>query len=477
MAVSIRTIVNSIDSRGFTGSSGPQGPQGFTGSLGYTGSIGNTGAQGQSAGYRYQFSTSILTNEDPLQGFFRFNSTTPASITQISIDLLNVGGSDLTNVIDSWDDANSVVKGYLIIDSNAAEDTTLFVFALNTITVQTGYRQLNVTYLSGATLPAASELCVIRFYRTGDIGYTGSASTVVGYSGSRGFSGSVGPQGFTGSASTALGPTGFTGSIGAGFAGSASTIAGPTGFTGSVGAGFTGSASTAAGLTGFTGSEGAGFTGSQGDFGFVGSQGASSITLLGFQPYKSTIPVAAVIGQGTIQFDAIDIGADVNMDRVVFPIQVVSTNSNPGNVNLTVDVGVYTRNGSTLSSLHATRYLTTVSLSTAASNIYAGQRNLTIPWTTTLAGGEYVFAFRSSTTAATAARITISNMVASMINSTMSGVMFEASNASAQRTLGLGIYSVASASIPGTVAYSQMLGNSSAFQRPQIFFLTSGAVG
>lgn len=458
MAVSIRTIVNSIDSQGFTGSRGPQGPQGFTGSLGYTGSIGYVGSQGQSAGYRYQFSTSILTNEDPLQGFFRFNSTTPASITQISIDLLNVGGSDLTNVIDSWDDSNSAVKGYLIVDSNAAEDTTLFVFALNTITVQTGYRQLNVTYLSGATLPTASELCVIRFYRTGDIGYAGSASTVAGFAGSRGFTGSVG---FTGSASTVAG---FTGS-------------GGLGFTGSQGSGFTGSASTVLGPQGYTGSEGAGFTGSQGVDGFVGSQGASSITLQGFQPYKSVTPVVAVVGQGTICFDPIDVVGDVHMDRVVLPIQVNTTNSNPGNVNLTVDVGLYTRNGSTLSSLHATRYLTTVSLSTAASSVYAGQRNLTIPWTTTITGGEYVFAFRSSTTAATAARITISNMVASMINSTMSGVMFEASAASAQRTLGLGIYSVTSASIPNTVGYSQLLGNSSAFQRPQIFFLTSGAVG
>ena len=91
----------------------------------------------------------------------------------------------------------------------------------------------------------------------GDTGFTGSR----GFNGSRGFTGSRGIQGFTGS----RGIQGFTGSRGfngsRGFTGSR----GIQGFTGSRGSlGFTGS-------RGFTGSQG--FTGSRGSTGFVGSRG------------------------------------------------------------------------------------------------------------------------------------------------------------------------------------------------------------
>jgi hypothetical protein len=106
---------------------------------------------------------------------------------------------------------------------------------------------------------------------TGGTGYTGSASTVPGYTGSAAVAGFVGSRGFygstgyTGSASTVVG---FTGSSGA-FA--ALGYVGSRGFTGSIG--YTGSASTVAGFTGSTGFTGSiGFTGSQG-VGFTGSQG------------------------------------------------------------------------------------------------------------------------------------------------------------------------------------------------------------
>ena len=119
------------------------------------------------------------------------------------------------------------------------------------------------------------------------IGYTGSASTLVGFTGSVGligFTGSIGFTGYTGS----LGAVGFTGSQGIqGVAG----ISGAEGYTGSQGiagyngsVGFTGSQGIQ-GTQGFTGSQGiqgiTGFTGSQGDtgaLGFTGSQGIQGIT-------------------------------------------------------------------------------------------------------------------------------------------------------------------------------------------------------
>jgi hypothetical protein len=71
-----------------------------------------------------------------------------------------------------------------------------------------------------------------------------------GYTGSQGIDGEYAGMGYTGSASTEVG---YTGSIGIGYTGSASTA---VGYTGS--GGYTGS-------VGFTGSTGAGYTGSVGD--------------------------------------------------------------------------------------------------------------------------------------------------------------------------------------------------------------------
>ena len=146
-------------------------------------------------------------------------------------------------------------------------------------------------------------------------GFTGSASTQIGYTGSSGYDGYTGSQGYsgsvgyTGSASSVPGYTGSQGSAGSqGFAGSAGPAGyigshGPIGYTGSVGyfgsIGYTGSVgySGSNGPTGYTGSAGAqgiqgddGVTGSQGytgstGFGFTGSQG-----LQGYTGSRSTLP-------------------------------------------------------------------------------------------------------------------------------------------------------------------------------------------
>ena len=98
------------------------------------------------------------------------------------------------------------------------------------------------------------------------LGYTGSASTAAGYTGSIGYTGSSG-AGYTGS-------IGYTGSSGAGYTGSASTA---VGYTGSIG--YAGSA----GLIGFVGSTGAGYTG------YVGSAGTGYVGSVGYTGSAATI--------------------------------------------------------------------------------------------------------------------------------------------------------------------------------------------
>lgn len=185
MPVNVSTILSN-NTVGYTGS---RGATGFTGSQGV---IGYTGSEGNNAGLRYNFSTTT-TDADPGTGIFRFNNATIGSVTQIYIDLLNVSSVDLTTFIDTWDDSTNPVKGIIYIDSNTSNDTTKAVFRLNSITSATGYRKLNVTYLSG-TAPSNGEACTILFARTGDLGYTGSQG-VIGYTGSQGTTGFVGSAG------------------------------------------------------------------------------------------------------------------------------------------------------------------------------------------------------------------------------------------------------------------------------------------
>lgn len=99
----------------------------------------------------------------------------------------------------------------------------------------------------------------------------------------QGPTGSAGPTGATGAASTIAGPTGATGA--------ASTVIGPTGSTGLAGAtgatGPIGAASTVTGPTGSTGPTGA--TGLNGDTGPTGPQGETGLT-------GPTGPVSNVVG-------------------------------------------------------------------------------------------------------------------------------------------------------------------------------------
>ena len=156
-------------------------------------------------------------------------------------------------------------------------------------------------------------------------GYTGSASTATGYTGSAGYAGSEGfvgsaGAGYTGSASTApgyAGSQGYDGSIGyagsRGYTGSAGVIGytGSRGFTGSIGffgsTGYDGSQ----GVTGYTGSKGdQGIQGDQGDRGYDGYIGSAGYGFtgsagIGYTGSRSTIP-GYTGSAGGVDLNAVD---------------------------------------------------------------------------------------------------------------------------------------------------------------------------
>lgn len=150
-------------------------------------SYGGNYLNGQPMGARMTFSTTT-TAGDPGAGFFRLNNATWGTVSRIYIDLLDTGGTDLTNWIDSWDDSTSTLKGHLHFTQIGG--TGYMTFAVTAVTSQTGYREITVTPLAGS-VPANNTNWGVLF-------------APAGYKGDTGSTGATGSTGSTGEAGSAL---------------------------------------------------------------------------------------------------------------------------------------------------------------------------------------------------------------------------------------------------------------------------------
>lgn len=155
-----------------TGPTGPVGPQGTPSTV--------TGPTGPRNGVDYVFSTTI-TDVDPGNGIFRYNSATLASVTFIYIDNLDNLGNTQTTWYDLWDDSTDAVKGFITIQGASGSVVNQFRITGN-VTVATGYYKIPVALVSGAALPTNNTSNIISFTRTGNVGANGA----VGANGDRG---------------------------------------------------------------------------------------------------------------------------------------------------------------------------------------------------------------------------------------------------------------------------------------------------
>ena len=214
----------SAGATGATGPSGSAGSAGATGATGSAGSAGATGSRGYAGGdtFTYTYDSGSTTDADPGSGTLKLNNAAVASVTQIYIDLLDSGGSTLTTWLDN------LAAGTLKLFNNS-DPTNFAIFTLTSVTTATGYRKLNVSYVTnGGTLGTTASDMVVTHSSTGSQGATGASggAGATGATGPTGTAGSAGATGATGSGSTgATGPTGATGSGGS----SSITVATKTG--------------------------------------------------------------------------------------------------------------------------------------------------------------------------------------------------------------------------------------------------------
>jgi hypothetical protein len=120
---------------------------------------------------------SSTTMADPGAGIVRFNNATPASVTAIAIDDLNVDGVDVSAYVVSWDDSTgSTNKGTLTF----RQGNTFAIFSVTGLTDNSGWTQLAVTYVTGSGSFTSGTNCYVSFYKTGEA--SADVSTVAGIS-------------------------------------------------------------------------------------------------------------------------------------------------------------------------------------------------------------------------------------------------------------------------------------------------------
>jgi hypothetical protein len=125
-------------------------------------------------------------------------------------------------------------------------------------------------------------------------------------------------------------------------------------------------------------------------------------------------------------------------------------------------VGVYTRNVSTLSL--ASSGSQSYSFSNSSNNnttAFTGLRNISVPINIVGAPQDAWIAIMSQTVSANTNAWTASNMLIPGNAAALGGLIGSSANATQQQMLGLGVYTVSSAALPSSIAFSQINGTAS----------------
>lgn len=120
--------------------------------------------------WTYETSTSMAA---PSTGGMRFNNASLASVTAIAIsaETADSGNPDQSDYITKWDDSTSTPKAYVEIREEAGSSA---VYQLTSVTDNTTWLQLNVTYVSGDINLTAGDALYFTPHLVGNKGADGS---------------------------------------------------------------------------------------------------------------------------------------------------------------------------------------------------------------------------------------------------------------------------------------------------------------
>lgn len=201
----------------------------------------------------------------------------------------------------------------------------------------------------------------------------------------------------------------------------------------------------------------------------------AGVTYSYFNPQDAYVQITGQQGQGSLHFQPTQV-PNVSFDRVVMPVVFTGSSNSTASVSMSVSMGIYTRNASTLS------LLTSYSASGAVihsgnvnSSLNNGLKLFTMGATSLLPEGQYYIGIASRTTSA-GGNATVSQILASQQNSNLAGFWGQANNATIQYTRGLGVYGTTVTAMPNSVAFSQINGTGSIVLRQPLFYFVNGTM-
>ena len=194
----------------------------------------------------------------------------------------------------------------------------------------------------------------------------------------------------------------------------------------------------------------------------------------GFNPYPDVVHVLTQAGQGTLQIDPQGF-PNCQFDRILFPIHNTNSSNSSGSHTISVNVGLYTKNASTLSLYTSWQGTTALTHSgtVGSYSFFSGLRQFSFAANGTIPQGRYWIGVNSVTTSG-GANGSYSNLVLSAINSNFSGIFGASHATTAQLTLGQGIYTATTNGMPSSIAFSQIRGSDSQAQRPPVIGFAMG---
>lgn len=130
--------------------------------------------RGADAGMRYAFESSTSMSA-PSSGGIRLNNAALASVTAIAVNATNADAVDVSDFVATWDDSTNTVKGYIEVRKEGS-GAVLGLYQLTSVTDNTSWLQLAVTYVSGSGSLTAADPVYLTPYRTGNKGADGSGS-------------------------------------------------------------------------------------------------------------------------------------------------------------------------------------------------------------------------------------------------------------------------------------------------------------
>ncbi|EKS37753.1 hypothetical protein [Afipia clevelandensis] len=156
-----------------------------TGNAGTSASASNSGTssaavldfsipRGADAGMRFAFETST-SMAAPASGGIRLNNASLASVTAIAVNATEAGGVDVSDFIATWDDSTNTVKGYVEVRKEGS-GAVLGLYSITSVTDNTTWLQIAVTYVSGSGSFSASDPVYLIPYRTGNKGADGAGT-------------------------------------------------------------------------------------------------------------------------------------------------------------------------------------------------------------------------------------------------------------------------------------------------------------